>query len=219
MKRLKEDIPFVFLKFGSQKNIIDLLENGTIYCNTIDYFQRLENQGLRGDHYEGTTNIRNYHQYDNVKITVTIPDTGKEISIHPKKFHVREFLSEIKGNIYCLYSIRPSDIISTNHFSIDPSLVEFGTHFIIIKQPLKFLADVRKELDLKKLKYQFDHVEYYEKELVNRKINLFNKPKEFKNQNEFRIVIANKDVEPKVIQIGSLKEYAEVFLKAKTLIK
>lgn len=53
----------------------DLLENGTVYFNTIDYFQKLEAQIARGDNYEGTTNIKNYHEYDNLKLRLTISKT------------------------------------------------------------------------------------------------------------------------------------------------
>jgi hypothetical protein len=42
----------LFLKLGSEKNILDLFENGTIYMNTIEYFRKVEDEELRGDKYE-----------------------------------------------------------------------------------------------------------------------------------------------------------------------
>ena len=41
----------LFLKLGSEKNILDLFENGTIYMNTIEYFRKVEDEELRGDKY------------------------------------------------------------------------------------------------------------------------------------------------------------------------
>jgi hypothetical protein len=34
---------------------------------------------------------------------------------------------------------------------------------------------------------------------------------EFEYQNEFRIVLFNDEMEPKIVQIGSIREYAEIF--------
>lgn len=201
---------FIFFKFGSEKHITDLFENGTIYFNTIDYFQNLEEQGLRGDKYEGTTKITN-HKSDKLKLTVTIPETGEEIPIKLSKFHLREFQKDIKGNLYSLYCLRHQDVFENDNFKIDPRVKEFGTHFIIIQKPEKLINLICNELDKNKFDYQLKQVEYYEKEKINAEISLFHKTTEFEYQKEFRIVLFNKENKPKKIQIGSLKEYAEVF--------
>ena len=208
---MTEDQPLFFFKFGNEKNMTDLLENGTIYFNTIDYFQRLEEQGLRGDNYEGTTKITNYHEYDNLKLTFTIPKTGKKIPIYPTKFHLREFLSEIKGNLYSVYCLRPKDIIGVENFKVDNRVKEFGTHFVLIKDVGKFLDQICDELEKIKMDYRTQQVEYYEKDKVNGEISLFHKMKEFEYQNEFRIVLYNNEMKSIILRIGSIKEYAEIF--------
>ena len=208
---MTEDQPLFLFKFGSEKNMTDLLENGTIYFNTIDYFQRLEEQGLRGDNYEGTTKITNYHEYDNLKVTFTIPETGKKIPLNPTKFHLREFLSDIKGNLYSMYCLRPKDIIDVEDFKIDKRVKEFGTHFVLIKDIGKFINQVCDELEKLKMDYRTKQVEYYEKDKINGEISLFNKMKNFEYQNEFRIVLYNDEMEPKILQIGSIKDFAEIF--------
>jgi hypothetical protein len=48
-----------FLKLGSEENILDLFENGTIYMNTIEYFRKVEDEELRGDKYEGVSRVIN----------------------------------------------------------------------------------------------------------------------------------------------------------------
>jgi hypothetical protein len=205
-----EEQPFFFFKFGSEENITDLFENGTIFFNTIDYFQRLERQGARGDNYEGTTKITN-HKSDKLKFIITIPETEKEIPFKLSKFHLREFLKDITGNIYSLYCLRHQDAFEIDDFKIDPRVKEFGTHFIIIKKPEKFINLICNELDKNKFDYQIKQVEYYEKEKINGEISLFHKTTEFEYQKEFRIVLFNNEIKPKIIQIGSLKDYAEVF--------
>ena len=37
----------LFLKLGSEENILDLFENGTIYMNTIEYFRKVEDEELK----------------------------------------------------------------------------------------------------------------------------------------------------------------------------
>jgi hypothetical protein len=201
---------FIFFKFGSEKDITDLFENGTIFFNTIDYFQRLESQGVRGDKYEGTTKITN-HKSDKLKLTITIPETEKEIPFKLSKFHLREFLKDIKGNLYSLYCLRHQDVLEIDDFKIDQRVKEFGTHFIIIKKPEIFINLICNELEKNKFDYQMKQVEYYEKEKMNGEISLFHKTTEFEYQKEFRIVLFNNEIKIKTIQIGSLKEYAEVF--------
>jgi hypothetical protein len=208
---MSEDQPLFFFKFGSKENMTDLLENGTIYFNTIDYFQRLEGQGLRGDKYEGTIKITNFHEYEKLKVTITIPETGKRIPINPKKFHLREFLKDIKGNLFSMYCLRPKDIIGIVDFKIDQRVKEFGTHFVLIKDVGRFIDEVCNKLENTKMEYQTKQVEYYEKDKINSDISLFDKMKEFEYQKEFRIVLYNNEMAPKIIRIGSLKEYAAIF--------
>lgn len=210
-KTMIEDQPVFFFKFGSKENMTDLLENGTIYFNTIDYFQKLEEQGLRGDNYEGTTNISNFHEYESLTVTFTILETGKKITLRPRKFHLREFLKEIKGNIYSIYCLRPKDIIKNKDFKIDQRVKDFGTHFVLIKDVGRFLNQIYDELENIKMDYRTQQVQYYEKDRINGEISLFHKMKVFEYQNEFRIVLYNDEMEPKIIRIGAIKDYAEIF--------
>ncbi|WP_145000607.1 hypothetical protein [Olleya sp. Hel_I_94] len=201
---------FYFLKFGNKENMTDLLENGTIYFNTIDYFQKLEEQIARGDNYEGTTNIKNYHEYDKLKVTLTIPETGKEIELNPKKFHLREFLTEIKGNLYSMYSIKSPDVIDSD-YKIDQRVKEFGTHFVIIKNVVKFLDLICEEIEKQNISYRAKIVSYYEKEKINGEITLFDKSTEYEYQKEFRIVLYTNEINPIALKIGNLSEIAEIF--------
>ena len=47
----------MFLKFGNEKNLMDLYKNGTIYMNSIQYFRKIEDDELRGASYEGVSEI------------------------------------------------------------------------------------------------------------------------------------------------------------------
>ena len=86
----------IFLKFGNEDNINDLLHNGTIYLNSIQNFRKIEDKQLRGDKYEGVLSIKNY------------PSGQFEIpSLNYKgdylALHLFEKYEEVLGNIYSLY--------------------------------------------------------------------------------------------------------------------
>lgn len=87
-----------FIKFGSEKNIIDLYNNGTVFLNAIQYFRNIEDGELRGDKYEGVSEVIN-----------SLPGTFKikksEQEFRFEKVHLRKSFKEILGNIYSLYAI------------------------------------------------------------------------------------------------------------------
>ena len=201
---------FSFLKFGSEKNSRDLYENGTIYFNTIDYFQILEEQELRGDNYEGTTVINNYHEYENVKYQIKFQDREEPIEIHPTELHVREYMTETLGNLYSLFSIKTPDIFVEN-YQIDKRVKKFGDYFVMIKDLPRFLENIYSTLTNLKISYKSGVVRYYDKKRVNGEITFFDKSLEYEYQKEFRIFIVNKKNNPFSIKIGSLEEYAELF--------
>ena len=70
---------------------------------------------------------------------------------------------------------------------------------------------IENKLKKNNYKFNYDFVDYYDKDEVNREITLFEKPLEFEQQKEFRFYVANDKIEPIKIQIGSLKKYAEIF--------
>ena len=193
----------VLLKFGSEKNILDLFENGTIYMNTIEYFRKVEDGELRGDKYEGVSRIIN-------SLPGTLKIQGIDREFKYEKAHVREAHKEVIGNIYSLYAISSKGFPNPLDFKLDERNLRFGTHCVLIKDLPYFFDKI--EAELKKSNYKFDHglVDYYDKDEVNREITLFEKPLEFEYQKEFRFYVEDYGMKPLKIQIGSLKEYAEI---------
>ena len=210
MSNKSEDHIFFFLKFGSYENMLDLYENGTIFFNSIDYFQKLEEQGLRGDNYEGTTRLSNYHEYEDLKVTLTVPETGKTIDLNPSRLHLREFLSDLEGNVFCLYCLKTPDILDFDNFKIDSRVKEFGSHFVMITDLQRFLGEIKKQLDEQGIDFQNKVVQYYDRNKQNGELSLFHKPEEFEYQKEYRIVLFRRGNKPFKIKVGSLKEYAHL---------
>ena len=193
----------LFLKLGSEENILDLFENGTIYMNTIEYFRKVEDEELRGDKYEGVSKVIN-----SLPGTFKIPGIDREFNY--VKVHLKESYKEVLGNIYSLYAISSKGFPNPLDFKFDERNLRFGTHGVMIKDLPLFFNKIENELKKNNLKFSHGFVDYYDKEEVSREITLFEKPLEFEHQKEFRFYVENDKIKPIKIQIGSMKDYAEI---------
>lgn len=193
----------MFLKFGEEDNIKDMLHNGTIYMSPIQRFREIEDSELRGDKFEGVSRIKNYPpgQFE-------IPSIGYKGNY--LTLQVREAYKEVLGNIYSLYCISSHGWDNPLDFKMDDRIKRFGTHCIMIKDNQKFLSLIENKLKELKVKFRHGFVEYYDKDKVDRKINLFEKPNEFEYQKEFRFYVERLSTEPFVFNIGSLTDIAEL---------
>jgi len=194
----------MFLKIGKEEHIKDLYKNGTIYINPIEYFRNIEDEELRGDKYEGASKIIN-----SLPGTFRIPGVDRDFKY--EKIHLRETYETILGNIYSLYCISSKGFPDPLDFRLDEKNLKFGTHCLMIKDNRFFFEKIKSELT--KQGYEFHHgfVEYYDKDKISyKKLTLFDKPKEFEYQKEFRFFVHNDIIEPIKISIGTLRGKAEM---------
>ena len=194
----------MFIKFGEEEHITDLFNNGTIYMNSVQHFRKFEDGQLRGDKYEGVSSIKNYPQG-----TYEIPSMnieGEYVSLQ-----LRESFEVVLGNIFSLYCISSKGWDNPLDFQIDERVKKFGSHCLIVKKNDLFLKLIEHKLRDLQIKYTHDFVEYYNKNDVNREINLFEKPNDFEYQKEFRIYADTKSDKPLIFNIGSLKGIAEIY--------
>lgn len=201
-----EESPYIIrglFKFGNAANITDLFENGTIYLNTIQYFRTVEDAELRGDKYEGAIEVLNFPAGD-FEIPV-LNFKGKYISLHARKV-----FEEALGNIYSLYCISSFATPNPRDFIIDKRIKNFGTHCLMIENIEEFLYRIETALKKRNFKYNHGFVSYYDRFIINGPINLFQKPKEFEYQNEFRFYVQSDIIEPIILNIGSLVDIAQI---------
>lgn len=194
----------MFLKFGKKEDILDLFENGTVYINAIQYFRKLDNDELRGDSYEGVSEIKN-----SLPGSVDIPTINHTLNYI--SVHIPISYEEVLGNIYSLYCISSMGFPNPLEFKIDQRIKKFGSHCLLIKDNPKFLNFILDTLKADGYKVHNGFVEYYDRKKINRKVNLFEKPLEFEYQKEFRIYVENDGLQAMKINIGSLKDYSEVY--------
>lgn len=193
----------LLIKFGSEVDMRDLLERGTIYMNTIEFFRRIEDGQLRGDNYEGVTKIWNLPagQFQIPEIDFK----GNYISMH-----LSESYTKILGNIYSLYCISSHGFEGPSDVKLDSRVSQFGTHGVIIKNLPAFFSRIETSAKLLGYSLKHDFVEYYKKMGVNKEISIFEKPDDFSYQKEFRFFIHQNNQLPIKFQIGCLKDIAEM---------
>ena len=194
----------MFLKFGSEKDIQDLFDNGAIYLNTIEYFRKLEDKELRGDIYEGATKVIN-----SLPGTIRIPNTDRDIKY--EKIHLKISYDSVLGNLYCLYCISSYGFPNPFDFMIDKRNLRFGTHCLMIKDNQYFINSIENKLEKEGFKYKHGFIDYYNKDNVSKDLTLFEKPNEFEYQKEFRFYVYNEKIEPIKIHIGSLHDKAVMY--------
>jgi len=198
------------LKFGSEKDLTDLYENGTIYLNTLQYFNNLEDNGLRGDNYEGILQVINYTsgKFD-------ILQGGKPFlkDLNYRSIHLRQSYPNLVGNVYSLFGLRPMHLANQKDFLFDPRLKLFGSHFVMILNDgiQEFFDKIFDWLAKMNIRYGSGFINYYNKFMVNGSITLFMKPDNYAYQNEFRIYTEYKMNEPISFKIGSIKHIAKMF--------
>lgn len=197
------DYIFAFVKFGSEVDMLDLVDNGTIYMNPINKFRTIEDNSLRGDSYEGVQKIWNLAagQFEIPKINLK----GNYL-----RMHLRESYENILGNIYCLYSINSSGFEKTTDFCIDERVKKFGSHFVIINNIQEFRSRITNALKLLGDPFYCDFVQYYDKNQINGQITILQKPSEFEYQREYRFYVNRDSVLPLSFRIGSLKDIASI---------
>ncbi len=193
-----------FMKFGQKDHIMDMYTNGTIYMNPIQYFRTCEDNALRGDKYEGIRALKNYPGGEfEIK---ALNFKGEYISLQ-----IREDYEQVLGNIYSLYSISSYHIKRPLKFKINNQISKFGDHCLFIKNNPEFLKRLKEKLRDLNLKFRYGFVDYYNSNKKNGIITLFQKPNEYKYQNEFRFYIERESTQPFVISIGSLEDIAAIY--------
>ncbi|ARV14665.1 hypothetical protein [Polaribacter sp. SA4-12] len=204
------DIGFL-MKFGSEKNMNDLLKNGTIYCNPLSYFQKLDKDGFIADKLEGTISIKNFSEEKNHILTIN-PKSKKPIKMKIKTAQMRGFYNNLEGNVYCLYALRYSNIINEKRYKIDERMMNDDyTHCVLIEKVGEFLKRIQNELKKQNVSFNWDLVKYHDFGIDKSEMTLFHKSKNFEFQKEFRILLKTSKLEPFSIKIGDISDIASLY--------
>lgn len=211
---MEERILFL-LKFGSQKNIMDLYENGTLYLSPFEQFQVSEKNNYRGDRKEGTIFLENYPDPSIYRIEITDTYTGKTF-LHTSKSLSKEYKDLSAGNLYSMYCIKNTELAEGQKYRVSEKMKEFGSHFLFIHNPQEFKRRVEKAFKELDLTYRAGVVKYYNDKNYSGPLSLFHKKIEQEYQKEFRIVTRNSKSEPIILKLKNL-ENISIIMETKRL--
>lgn len=196
------------LKFGNQENIEALFNKGEVFMNTIKYFQELERLGV-GDKYEGTFEISNFK---NGELSIENPENLDVLKFKTTRLQLRKKMKDNIGNIFSTYALSNKLLITESLHKIDKRLMlECGTHCLIIKDVRKFISSVMEKLDENGFSSSQNLISYYDYD-KNHNLTFFDKSDLFSYQNEHRIIAYTTTDKPLKFEIGSMRNYAEIYL-------
>lgn len=203
---------FLLFRFGATEHIDQLYEEGTLHCNTIQYFAKIEDNDLRGDPDE---HAFKYTQSTPGSILTITPIEGeykgKSIPIRLNKGTLKQYADSAWGNIFCFYSIRLTDKPIGHEFTINSRCSKFGASCLFILDVNEFLVRLDSAMSLLNLNGIRDFVTYHDMSNFNGERNVFQKDKRFDYQQEFRLFFKHDLLEPIHFNIGSLKDIATVY--------
>jgi len=203
MESTDEYYILAFLKFGEREHMEDLLQNGTIYMNSLYYFRKHSKHTARHDKYEGISSLYNYP-------TGIIEDKARTIRVECQSVQISESYEKTLGNIYSLYCVSSYHIKDPFGFQIDKKNLAFGSFCIFVKDSLEFISRIKIALNKLGLPFNRGFVDYYNCKEMNGKVTLFDKPNSFEYQNEYRFYVYRESTEPLVLKIGNLKDIASL---------
>ncbi len=190
------------IKIGQKEHLKQLLFERHLYMNTLGYFRKCE--GISQDENEGTNYI-----LQGKKTILTIFPHGGTIGHAPIKFKnwVATNMNDLNKNVFCMHAVFEENT------SFDPENLKRGDFALVIYSVDDFLQilDNKKQINNHILSYKL--VEYVCKKTYQGELGPFKKFEEFKGkdykkENEFRIVLAPGEGNPKSIYLESLEKIA-----------
>lgn len=225
-----------FLKFGKKEHL-ESLQKGNLFMKNFDYFIKLEKENRkkgRGDASEASLVI------SEVTWTIKDPETDETLfTVEARKTNLRknEFLLK---PIFCLTALgmgslevqeEEDDLVKTKIVFTDEQkkemVNEFGNDVLVIPAD-KFMQALRQSFENEGLEYVTGKVNYLDYSVNhaerlrafedNDPRLLFYKDKSISYQQEFRVVILNRDVEDHFsINIGDMTSFSTILSADKLL--
>ena len=204
---------FPLIKFKSEE-IINSLQGGKIYLNSLKWFRDYENENgdtIVGDNYEGMLHVNDGELINK--------ETGEHISLNDN------LISTTSSNafVYCMTFISPSIDEFTFSELQKEDLKTFGDTALVILDSEEFINRIKQKAAENGYSLLCNTVQYYDEEndnaniwisLLNNINNIaFWKRKSYSHQQEFRFVIsADKCTEDHIeLEIGDISDISKVF--------
>jgi hypothetical protein len=192
--------PGTLIKFGQEKHLLQLQNEGLLYMNNLPYFWKMEDDELRGDPCDCVAEIAR-----GPKIAFTLAD-GKQFFMEGEWTLRIPPVNPEKVNIFSMYSLRP---LAENTFPINEKNFRFGDHALLLIKPEEFMRRLEFSLKSQRIVGNGDLVEYVDDEYAG-KVGPFRKFSKFNYQSEWRLVCKDGPGGPRKIYIGSIQDISVI---------
>ena len=185
----------------------NLLYIDELFCNTIEYFRKVDSESLLFDAHEGLNEI----------IQGKLKLNLKNVAYTAEKAQLGIRNNFMKGNLYCFYGLKSSEIKPTKSLrklELDVSQINWGDTLIIILDTVEFRNRIDRELKKQGLDYKMKPIIYYDFDIYNGKLSIFNKRKEYEKQSEIRLYIKSIENRPFKFNIGNIEDIAFLLPKS-----
>jgi hypothetical protein len=202
----KDSFPLGLLKFSSSEFLKEIIDNETLYFQTIDWFSKKEKEDHQFDGLEGVDTILQPNQILNLKLdnrSFVVKDTGKPIRLYRTD-------TTHYTHICCFFLLLNQSIQLDNTKRLfDPRMWDFGQSLIFINELQSFLTIVSEELNQNKEieVWKITPVDYKDQNQITGDWGVFSKPSKLSYQSEYRIAIkirSNDPIKLKFPGIGKL---------------
>ena len=219
-------VVFLAKVFREAKHAEDFL-NGKMHSNSLAYFKRIEDGGVRGDEDEGAIMLQREGLITELTATNratgevdTIRISGHELAsplvMHPERLdHI---------NVFCMYAGHTGDLKSISEQSvlefkkqlaIPDDCAQLGKYAVVVTNVREFLGRVKAGAKRKRYGVCGGLVRYYDAQVGSPPTKseigtIFTKRKEYEYQKEFRIAIDTgaKDGNSVTLCIGKIHDIA-----------
>lgn len=234
---MSSEIILLIKIFDNEEYADAFINEGKMYCRTLETFKGIDDDGVRGDKFEAAscwyqpdqiTMDLSYVDDKNIKksIQLTGADLAGPIVMQPSIYN--------HLNLYCMYAVKKPEFHESYEteeerilavekintmlqeiITLDDDALSLGEFSVIVFKTQDFIEKVKQTLVDNKYKCNHNLVQYFDPETFNGDFNeletVFRKRKIYEPQNEYRFVIQPPESEPiahKTIYIGSLEGIA-----------
>lgn len=192
--------PGTLIKFGRQKHLLQLQDEGLLYMNNLPYFWEIEDGELRGDPFDCNNRIER-----GPKIGLVLPD-GKEVFMEGTWTLGMPPSNPARINLFCMYALRP---LVKGTFPVDVKNLRFGEHALVLINRDEFMLRIESAIKAQGIKAHAGLVEYID-DCYKGKLGPFRKLKKFSYQSEWRLVCLDGPGGVRKVQIGSIRDISVI---------
>ncbi|MCC6207514.1 MAG: hypothetical protein IT488_05120 [Gammaproteobacteria bacterium] len=201
----------ILIKFGERAHMEELIHQGVVYMNTLEWYRTQENNAERHDPDEGLERIM---QAKGARLYRKDPETGKSKEIAELTGGAaRVWHSNLdRCKVFCLFHFTAPDDTKLELGEVVSKRTQsgFGDTAVVIYDVAGFVPQVKTAAHEQGFFHSRKFVQYVDMGTYSGEIGPFVKDLRFRHQQELRIAVLDKYMSPEPVRlrVGSLENMA-----------